>query len=426
MGGGPEKEHLLIVLWQPEPKDVTAEIQRRFPHFEIKYFQQLPPEGGQIVDKREQVPQELWQWATILITLSSLPARAEDAPNLKLIHLFMAGVDHYSNHPIVTDSDIPITSSSGIHGPPIAEWIVMTTLVLSRRYATEYEWQKQHHWGTGREMLIDGTDWVGKTVGIAGYGSIGRQVERCIEPSADILGGGGGTAARVFKALGSNIHAYTAGARATPVVRNKRPLLPALKFPERPLLIHALAHGSWARGKESRRDNGYIVPGTGDPDGTVPRAWYSGTTKESLHAFLSSGLDALVIALPLTPSTRHLFSTREFEILANTTHAADGTPKKSRSAYLINIARGPLVDQPALKAALDNGVLLGAALDVTDPEPLPADDPLWDAKNVIITPHISGHGTEYALRAYDVFMVNWARHERGEKMFNLLDRHKGY
>ncbi|KIW83348.1 hypothetical protein Z517_02593 [Fonsecaea pedrosoi CBS 271.37] len=375
MGGGPEKEHLLIVLWQPEPKDVTAEIQRRFPHFEIKYFQQLPPEGGQIVDKRGQVPQELWQWATILITLSSLPARAEDAPNLKLIHLFMAGFDHYSNHPIVTDSDIPITSSSGIHGPPIAEWIVMTTLVLSRRYATEYEWQKQHHWGTGREMLVDGTDWVGKTVGIAGYGSIGRQ------------------AARVFKALGSNIHAYTAGARATP---------------------------------ESRKDNGYIVPGTGDPDGTVPRAWYSGTTKESLHAFLSSGLDALVISLPLTPSTRHLFSTREFEILANTTHAADGAPKKSRSAYLINIARGALVDQPALKAALDNGVLLGAALDVTDPEPLPSDDPLWDAKNVIITPHISGHGTEYTLRAFDVFMVNWARHERGEKMFNLLDRHKGY
>jgi len=163
---------------------------------------------------------------------------------------------------------------------------------------------------------------------------------------------------------------------------------------------------------EERRDHGYIVPRTGDPDGTFPVAWFSGTTKESLHTFLRAGLDSLVISLPLTPATTHLFSTAEFEIL--------------RGAFIVNISRGKIIDQPALVAALNQGILRGAALDVADPEPLPADDPLWTAKNAIITPHISGLGREYADRAYDVFITNWARKERGKKMVNLVDRKKGY
>jgi phosphoglycerate dehydrogenase-like enzyme len=84
------------------------------------------------------------------------------------------------------------------------------------------------------------------------------------------------------------------------------------------------------------------------------------------------------------------------------------------------------LDQAALKQALDDDVLSGAALDVTDPEPLPKDDPLWDAKNVIITPHVSSLGTEYLDRAFDVFLLNWARHERGEKMVNVVERKRGY
>lgn len=75
---------------------------------------------------------------------------------------------------------------------------------------------------------------------------------------------------------------------------------------------------------------------------------------------------------------------------------------------------------------MNNDTLSGAALDVTDPEPLPADDPLWGAKNVIITPHVSGLGVEYAARAFDLFITNWERKERGERMFNVVDRKKGY
>jgi phosphoglycerate dehydrogenase-like enzyme len=80
-----------------------------------------------------------------------------------------------ANHPIIKDSDIPLTTSSGIHGPPIAEWILMTTLVASRHYPIFYELQKRHLYGTQDKHITVAEDWVGKRIGVAGYGSIGRQ-----------------------------------------------------------------------------------------------------------------------------------------------------------------------------------------------------------------------------------------------------------
>ena len=156
------------------------------------------------------------------------------------------------------------------------------------------------------------------------------------------------------------------------------------------------------------------MPGTGDPDGSIPVAWYSGTTKADLHTFLAQDLDVLVMSLPLTPATTHLLGAAEFAILAR------------RRAFVINISRGKILDQDALIDALNDEKLRGAALDVTDPEPLPKDAPLWDAKNVIITPHISGLSNKYGERAFDVLFTNLKRRERGEKMFNLVDRKRGY
>lgn len=136
---------------------------------------------------------EVWHWGTILVTFHDLPEphdAVKYAPrqiegnkrqltsafhSFKLIHFVSAGVDHLIHHPCLKNTNITVTTSSGIHGPPIAEWAVMNWLVSSRNYVSTYEAQKQHRWGQVEEYLHQFHDQVGKKVGILGYGSIGRQ-----------------------------------------------------------------------------------------------------------------------------------------------------------------------------------------------------------------------------------------------------------
>lgn len=195
------------------------------------------------------------------------------------------------------------------------------------------------------------------------------------------------TVAHVAVAMGMTVYAYTASPRHTP---------------------------------ESRRDTGYIVPGTGDPDGTLPVYWHHGRSKAALHEFLSLDLDHLVICLPLTPQTTHLLGAEEYSILSS--HCT----RQGRKPYLTNISRGKTIDQDALIASLESGELSGAALDVTDPEPLPKDHPLWDAPNLQLSPHISSLGIEYIPRSLDVLKVNLGKMEKGERLINVFERRKGY
>ncbi|TQB69578.1 hypothetical protein MPDQ_001659 [Monascus purpureus] len=290
---------------------------------------------------------------------------------IKIIQTLSAGIDHIVSNPIFKDTKIPVTTSSGIHGPHIAEWTVLNWLVASKKYIKIYEAQQKHQWTGVRPFLNGIHDQVGKKIGILGYGSIGRQI------------------ARVASALGMSVHAYTASPRPTPA---------------------------------SRRDNGFIVPGTGDPDGTIPASWHHGHDKKALHSFLSIGLDHLVISLPLTPETTHILGAEEFSILSAS------APGKNRGykPYVTNISRGKVIDQDALIAALKSGELSGAALDVADPEPLPPDSPLWDAPNVQISPHISGLGVEYVARVFDIVQINLNRLKRGEPLINEYKRGKAY
>ena len=174
---------------------------------------------------------------------------------------------------------------------------------------------------------------------------------------------------------------------------------------------------------ESKRDHGFIVPNTGDPDGAFPSAWYSGLDKESLHRFLAQDIDHLLVSVPLTEQTTHFLAAPEFEILGK------------RKAFITNISRGQILNQTDLIKALEQGAntkageeggLRGAALDVADPEPLPKEDPLWDAPNCIITPHISGLGTAYVDRAFQVLEVNLDRRDEGKEMINVVQRKRGY
>jgi D-2-hydroxyacid dehydrogenase (NADP+) len=115
--------------------------------------------------------------------------------------------------------------------------------------------------------------------------------------------------------------------------------------------------------------------------------------------------DWVVLACPYTPQTHRLI------------HA--GTlARLPRGAQLVNVARGAVVDQTALIAALESGQLAGAYLDVFEKEPLPADSPLWELPNVIVTPHNASASSGNDRRAADIFLANLARWARGEPMHN--------
>jgi D-2-hydroxyacid dehydrogenase (NADP+) len=118
--------------------------------------------------------------------------------------------------------------------------------------------------------------------------------------------------------------------------------------------------------------------------------------------------DAVVVALPLAPETRRIVSTEVIAAMAE-------------HAVFVNVGRGELVDQAALTDALVSGRLGGAGLDVFDPEPLPADDPLWDLPNVIISPHNSGSSDGTDGRVAEIFLDNLARFVNGEPLRNEVD-----
>jgi len=174
---------------------------------------------------------------------------------------------------------------------------------------------------------------------------------------------------------------------------------------------------------DSRRDEGWTPPGLGDPEGVFPSKWFHGKSTDDLHAFLASGLDLLVIATPLTENTRHLIAKPEFEVLCK---AGGGREKGPGKTFVSNIARGPVIHTDDLIDALEGGLIRGAAIDVTDPEPLPDGHPLWTTKNVLLTPHVSGASTSYNARVLAILEYNLGRLSEGRELTNRVSRREGY
>lgn len=123
--------------------------------------------------------------------------------------------------------------------------------------------------------------------------------------------------------------------------------------------------------------------------------------------------DYLVLVLPLTEETRGLM---DAAMLA----------KMKPDAVLINLSRGGVVDEVALGAALHDGKIKGAAMDVFEEEPLPAGNPLWDAPNLLITPHMAAVSDKYIPMVTEILIDNLHRLEAGEALYNEIDRERGY
>ena len=129
--------------------------------------------------------------------------------------------------------------------------------------------------------------------------------------------------------------------------------------------------------------------------------------------YLLAESDFVVIAAPLTEQTRGLIGAEQLRTIG---------PR----SYLLNVARGELVDEAALIEALRAGTIAGAALDVFEREPLARASPLWELDNVILTPHVTGGVEDYNARATPIFCDNLRRYLAGEPLRNVVDPARGY
>jgi phosphoglycerate dehydrogenase-like enzyme len=217
---------------------------------------------------------------------------------------------------------------------------------------------------------------------------IRRQVEHRYEPV-------GGEGARVSNAAGPGT--VNAMDRATIYLPSSTMGIVGIGGIGREVARRALAFGMTVRGVDKYPEK--MSP----PDG-VERV----DPLERLPELLAWS-DFLVIAAPHTPETQGLFDARMLS------HAKPGS-------YLINIGRGAIVVLNDLAAALRDGKLAGAALDVFEVEPLPADSPLWDFPNVIVTPHTAGYSPVIAQRHLATLVENVRRFVHGEPLLNVVDK----
>lgn len=164
--------------------------------------------------------------------------------------------------------------------------------------------------------------------------------------------------------------------------------------------IHVLTRS----GVHSRK-NIYCVPGTGDESGTLPDRVFLMEEKE---LFLK-GLDFLIMAIPQTTATQGIVCEEELKLLKST-------------AYILNPARGPLIQEQSLLRALNEKWIAGAALDTHYYYPMPENHPLWRIENVILTPHISGssNSPHFLERIWNIFFENVKRIKKGESLLNEL------
>lgn len=135
-------------------------------------------------------------------------------------------------------------------------------------------------------------------------------------------------------------------------------------------------------------------------------------TPDRLHDALAEA-DHVALCLPLTAATTAIVDEPELRAMR-------------ASAYIYNVGRGASIASAPLLRALQEGWIAGAGLDVTDPEPLPEDSPLWEMPNVLLSQHTSGSSPHNADRITDIFLDNLSRYRRGEPLRNVIDAQQGY
>jgi phosphoglycerate dehydrogenase-like enzyme len=309
-----------LVLVTPDAEGFRAYISRHLPELDVA----IAPADDLRAAKA------LVREADMLLAWRLPPDLLADAPRLRWVQSFGAGVDHLL--PANLPADATITRIVDAFGPAMAEYVLGYCYAATLNVRRILEQQRRAEWKPFNASLLQG-----KTAVVIGLGSIGRDVCRLLD---------------------------AAGLRVLGVSRSGRPL------PEVKLTLRV-----------------------DDLERVLPEANF------------------LVLVLPLTPATRGLIGAQQLELLPS-------------GAWLINIARGPIVVESDLLAALGHGRLGGAVLDVFEREPLPPEHPFWKMDNVIITPHVAGpDDTELIARQ---FVENYRRLESGRPLLGVVDRARGY
>ncbi len=301
-----------------------------------------------------QVPEQLWPEVEILYSIHTFPD-PQAVPRLRWIQMHMSGVNRILSEPIAQSRDVTITTASGLHAGIIAEYSLMAMLAFSQKLLTMQEYQRKAEWPEARFEIFSRKPLRGQTLGIIGYGSIGRELARM----ADALG--------------------------MIVLASKRDVM------------HPADHDH------------YREANMGDPEGEIPRRIYPPEATVSMVR----ECDFVVVLSPLTDKTNQNIGEEVFDAMKPT-------------AYLINVARGEVVDEDALISALAAHKIAGAALDVFSEEPLPSTSPLWNLDNVIISPHIAGNREDYHDAVTDIFIENLRRYQENKPLLNLVKPDFGY
>jgi phosphoglycerate dehydrogenase-like enzyme len=259
------------------------------------------------------------------------------APKVRWVHSRSAGLDSVL-FPELVDSPVPLTNGSGVFSPSLGEFALAAILYFAKDFRRMIRNQV-----AGRWEQFDVTEISGQTVGIVGYGDIGRAV-----------------ATRV-RAMGMRVLAVK---RHGPSPNNVDPLVDQIYSPEQRLEM--ISH-----------------------------------------------CDYIVMAAPLTHETRGMIGEPEFAAM-------------KPSAVVINVGRGPVIDEEAMLDALTGGRIKGAGLDVFTHEPLPAGHEFYQMDNVLLSPHCADHTADWLEQAMQFFLENFGRFHNGEPLKNVVDKKLGY
>jgi phosphoglycerate dehydrogenase-like enzyme len=270
------------------------------------------------------------------------------APRLVWVHSATSGVERALT-PASRERGLVVTNARGVFSRPIAEYVLMMILSVSRRLPQLLELQRERTW-----QPLEGTELRDVTVGIVGLGSIGRAV---------------GALATAF------------GCRVVAVRRR----------PDGPVSETATSTDDLSFGEA-------MLDRVGGPE-TLPE--------------LLAESDFIVLAAPLTPETEEMINAETLAMV-------------KPGAWLINVARGKLIDERALLRALRDGPLGGAVLDTFRDEPLPPMSSFYDLPNVIVTPHTAWSSGRVLDRSVELFCDNLRRFAKGEPLLNVVDPAAGY